>query len=218
MQRAIVISLIRFQETVNSKLVAVMLNVSPMVVAYNKSWFEQAGLPFPSDTWTWEEFAETAKALQAKVAPGDQSRQAALFPANERFLSPMVMSKGGSYVSPDGSTLRDYLDGKESVAALQWYRDQIKNKVFHTRPDLDQIIPDMENNQIGMAVVNYDSTFMIKPESKSKIGLVGLPKFKDGQRVTTAISNAIGISAKSKNPQLAWAFLKMLAMDENEIT
>lgn len=34
-----------------------------MVMYYNKDMFDAAGLPYPTDDWTWEEFYETAKAL-----------------------------------------------------------------------------------------------------------------------------------------------------------
>lgn len=204
--------------TIHSKLVAVMLNVSPMMVAYNKSWFEQAGIPYPNENWTWEEFAEIANTLQAKIAPDDPTRQAAIYPAGERFLSPMVISRGGSYVSPDGATLKNYLDSKETAAALEWYREQLVSKRFKTRADLNQIIPDMINGTVGMAVVNYDATLFIKPESRPKIGLTGLPRFKNGTRATTAVSNAIGIMETSKQPRRAWEFVKMLAIEDNEIT
>lgn len=36
---------------------------SSWVVYYNKDIFDNAGVPYPSDDWTWEEYAETAKKL-----------------------------------------------------------------------------------------------------------------------------------------------------------
>ena len=40
--------------------------VDNLAVVYNTKIFEEAGVPFPTDEWTWEEFLETAAKLNNK--------------------------------------------------------------------------------------------------------------------------------------------------------
>ncbi|WP_135551364.1 ABC transporter substrate-binding protein [Paenibacillus cymbidii] len=104
---------------VKNRLVALMINVSPVVVAYNTKVFAQANLPVPKDSWTWDDFANTAKRLRDTVGAGRNNFQAAAFPPGERLLAPLVLGRGGSYTSPDGTTVKGYLDGKDSVLVYE---------------------------------------------------------------------------------------------------
>ncbi len=38
-----------------------------MVVYYNKHMFDEAGLEYPQDGWTWDQFRETAEKLPRMV-------------------------------------------------------------------------------------------------------------------------------------------------------
>src|SRR5688572_23521868 len=47
----------------NRELVCLPQNISSLVVYYNKSLFDQSGVPYPSDRWTWDDFLAAAQAL-----------------------------------------------------------------------------------------------------------------------------------------------------------
>ena len=43
---------------------------SPLAIYYNKDLFDKAGVPYPKDGWTWEDFQDTAvKLTYGAVAP-----------------------------------------------------------------------------------------------------------------------------------------------------
>ncbi len=44
-------------------LYAIPVDFTPLVVYYNKRLFDQAGVPYPSENWTWDEFLAKAKRL-----------------------------------------------------------------------------------------------------------------------------------------------------------
>lgn len=52
---------------VNDKLYAISLGHNITGVIYNKAMFEKAGLELPKNNWTWDEYVETAKALQKSL-------------------------------------------------------------------------------------------------------------------------------------------------------
>lgn len=45
------------------QLTCIPQNFSSLVVYYDKDLFDAAGLPYPSDDWTWDDFVDTATAL-----------------------------------------------------------------------------------------------------------------------------------------------------------
>ena len=42
---------------------------SPLAVYYNKKLFDAAGVAYPKDGWTWDEFLDTAQKLTKTRAP-----------------------------------------------------------------------------------------------------------------------------------------------------
>ena len=41
------------------------------------------------------------------------------------------MSHGGNFLSPDGSTLKGYLDSEQTVEVLNWLKTQVNNKTIN---------------------------------------------------------------------------------------
>ena len=54
------------RSTGTATLMCIPQNLSSLVVYYNKELFDAAGVAYPSDDWTWDDFVETAKALTAR--------------------------------------------------------------------------------------------------------------------------------------------------------
>jgi multiple sugar transport system permease protein len=49
--------------TGRGKLYALPTTFTPLGFFYNKKLFDEAGIPYPTDDWTWEEFEEKARAI-----------------------------------------------------------------------------------------------------------------------------------------------------------
>ena len=54
--------------TRDGQLVGIPQNVSSLVIYYNQRLFDQAGIPYPTDGWTWDDFLQAARALTAGTA------------------------------------------------------------------------------------------------------------------------------------------------------
>jgi multiple sugar transport system substrate-binding protein len=207
--------------TVKGKPLGIVFASINRVVGYSKEWFDKAKLPYPKDGWTWEEFADTAKKLKDANGSGSGTMYGAIIPFNSEYLEPLVMSKGGSYLSPDGSTAKGYLNSKQTIDSFRWVMDLAKNKIIP--PLTGSQIANISNKlgtETGMTITYIADivTLNSNPAFKDKFGMVGLPKFKEGIRVSAPIFTAIGISAKTKNPDLAWKYVSSFAMEPNEVT
>jgi multiple sugar transport system substrate-binding protein len=95
-------------------------NVSSLVVYYNTTLFEEAGLPRPSSEWTWAEFRSYARTLTAGDVKG-----VGIDP-NVIRIAPFVWSNGGEVVDDLSSPTRFTLDTPEAREALRFIVDLVR--------------------------------------------------------------------------------------------
>lgn len=69
-----------------------------MVVYYNKHMFDEAGLEYPQDGWTWDQFRETAEKLTKDGVYGF------CFPCTYFQLTPWWSTNNAALVGEDGET------------------------------------------------------------------------------------------------------------------
>ena len=103
--------------TVDGQPRAVPAFIDNLAVVYNKKIFDDAGVPYPSDDWTWDDFLKTAAELTDSDAgivgfgwpgTGDEDTTWRIWP--------LVWQQGGDIVSEDGDSVG--FDGASGEAAL----------------------------------------------------------------------------------------------------
>jgi multiple sugar transport system substrate-binding protein len=96
---------------------AVPALIDNLAVVYNKEIFDDAGVPYPKDDWTWDDFLKTAAELNdpdagiagfAWPGTGDEDTTWRIWP--------LVWQQGGDIVNEDGTSVA--FDGPEGEAAL----------------------------------------------------------------------------------------------------
>ena len=100
------------------------LNWVASVITYNKDLFDEAGLDYPDETWTWEDFKVAACEL-TKDTDGDGSiDQWGAFVAPDHLQGdPIIWSMGGRVYDPADN--RVHFSDPKSVEALQFLADLI---------------------------------------------------------------------------------------------
>jgi multiple sugar transport system substrate-binding protein len=114
--------------TVEGKLLAIPRDTAPFAcVYYNKDLFDRAGVPYPTDDWTWDDFLEKAQQLTVNDAQGRVLQYGFYGWAWQNF----VYSSGGALVDDVEHPTRCLLDLPESKRGLQFAADLInKHKVM----------------------------------------------------------------------------------------
>lgn len=94
---------------------------SPVVYYYNRALFDAAGLPYPTDDWTFDEFLQVARALTVD-RDGDGTPDQWGTAVDRRFHAwqAMVWSGGGDILAPSGRRATGALDAPATVAALDF--------------------------------------------------------------------------------------------------
>ena len=94
---------------------------STMVMFYNKTLFDKAGVAYPTDEWTWHDFLEAAKKLTIRDSKG-RVAQVGCLPYDP---SSWIWSAGGRYSNEDCTEFG--LSDPKTLEALQFYID-LRNK------------------------------------------------------------------------------------------
>ncbi|MNH99036.1 maltose ABC transporter periplasmic protein [compost metagenome] len=207
--------------TYNGKLTGIPIAPEVWFIVYNEKRFQDAGIPEPSENWTWEELADAGKRL--KAAYGGQSiYNPIMLPFDAFTLENLIASNGGSILSDDGQTAQGYLNSDASVQAVEWVVDLVVKDQLAKPSTLQDLVNLFANT--NKALLNQSSIYIVPTSFKSFIPadkgfkIASLPYFANGERVNIPNMMSFGISSKSKYPEVAWDFLKELTFNDTEIT
>ena len=135
-----VLDSIKQQGTYDGKFYAFGFSESNVGVYYNKKMFKEAGideasLPTLEKPWTWSEFNAIAKKLK------DHFNKPAIdfrLNSNDEMLPyaymPLIWSNGGSVVNSKGTKAEGYFNSKESVEAVQFIQNLVKEDYTTVSP------------------------------------------------------------------------------------
>lgn len=193
---------------------------SPIAVYYNKRLFDEAGVAYPRDGWTWDDFVKTAQAL-TKVQDGKTVQWGVQLPAAwTTGFEEWVAEAGGHLISPDGSSFVGYMDSPEVQKAVQFYADLYhKYKVAPPPADLSAFgggNSEFDNGTAAMRIFGRWPQSGIRQNPKIDLGVVGLPA--GTKRANVLIWSGFAISALSKHPEAAWRFMRYYVGEEGAKT
>lgn len=181
-------------------------------IYYNKDLFDAAGVAYPKDGWTLEDFKNAAKAL----TKGEGTEKVYGFFADSWWpiWLPYVWQNGGDLVSQDGSSC--VLDQPAATEALDWFADFIRQGYSPSSSELDSMGMGgwdlFVTGRTGMIQSGGWDIPAFESEAKFKWGMVTLPKGKS-EATVLHLTNYV-MASNSKNKEAAWAFLKFLASPE----
>lgn len=179
---------------------------------YNKTLFDQAGISYPDETWTWDTLLEASKKLTNKDA-GVYGFGAVL---NEHEGYYNFIYQNGGEVLTDGKTKSGY-HMPETVEAMQWYVDlSLKEEVSPKQDQFAENSPAalFESGKIAMGLFGSWMTaeFASNEYTSQNCNLTVIPKGKQEATIYNGLGNSI--SAKTKNKEAAVKFVEFLGSEE----
>lgn len=103
--------------TVNDILWGIPKDFDSIAVFYNKDLFDAAGVEYPSDDWTWDDFIATAKALTTEDVYG-----ICITPYGQECCYDFIFGNGGQVFDDTGACV---VNSPEAAEALQKLYDAI---------------------------------------------------------------------------------------------
>jgi multiple sugar transport system substrate-binding protein len=188
----------------DSGVYMVPASLDTVQVYYNQDLFTKAGVDFPKDDWTWDQWIQACQTIQQKVQN--------VWCINESswwaHFVPFIRGYGGDVLSPDGR--KSTLSTSESVAGLQAWGDLWTKYKIAPPPGVD-LGPDPFLSQklvTWFHIPGFMKTF--REKATFKWDVVAMPKHPKGQ-FTGMGTYGFSIAKNTKHPQAAWDFVKSLA-------
>ena len=195
------------------KLYCLPQEISPYVIYYNKTMFEENNVPLPTDDWTQEEFYAAAKALTNPEKKVYGFRQ----PGNWADQVLNWLTRAGVDFDISGTEQKG-LETPEALDCLNFlYQMVVEDKVSPNPADLTAMGKASDTMFQNQQVAMHSAGLWMLPQYKAdpmdfEWDVVRCPMWKN-QRVKAGVLN-FGISSDSKNKEAAWDLLKFMCGPE----
>jgi multiple sugar transport system substrate-binding protein len=181
-----------------------------MVIYYNKNMFDAAGLDYPSDDWTRDDFIAAAQALTADN-DGDGNNDQYGFSGSGGamfFTLPWVFANGADIVSEDFCSTN--LTDPKVMDAIQFIHDMVyEYKVAPAPGTLTNTEIQFINGEVAMFGAGRWATGGMYREGFTDYDIAPWPGNPD--QMTEYGVDGFGIFKTSENVPAAWEFLKYMS-------
>lgn len=175
---------------------------------YNKDMFDTAGVAYPTDDWTWDDYETAAKALT--ITDGSKTTQ----------WGTDALSFGGIWYALAGQAGDDVVkDGKLALgdgmkAALEFQNKLTNEDKVCPQPESGSSVSDLFAS--GQAAMCLNGSWMtsVYKDVDFNWDIVTLPK---GERDYNSLHTGFyTVNAKSKNADAAWTFIEFMMGEEGQ--
>lgn len=198
----------------DEKTYAVPKDYDTIALWYNKKMFDDAGIAYPDETWTWQTFADAAK----KLTKEDGSQYGTAIPAiyNQDGYYNLIYDMGGYIVSEDKK--KSGWDDPKTMEAMNWLYDNVVTTSMPSQETMGETSPDVLfcSGKIAMTLQGSWMTASMRDNEfvNENCDVAVLPKAEDGTRKT--IYNGLGWSAAADgdNIENAWKLIEYFGSEE----
>ena len=199
--------------TVEGKLYGIPKDFDTNAVFYNKEIFDKAGVAYPQDGWTFEDFRKTCEDLQAAglgegVYPTAINRNS----GQTTYISSIFANDG--YLLSEGNEKSGWGE-QATIDAVQPWLDLVLDGLSPTLQQMADTDPDAMF-QGGQLAMYFSGNYMITSYNNTLEGKYGIAKRPTFNGKDTDIINglAFSVSANTKHPEEATDFALWLGSEE----
>jgi multiple sugar transport system substrate-binding protein len=199
----------------SGKLEALPVLANCVGCAYNKALFDKAGVPYPTDNWTWADLA----AMAPKFVSGTGVNHVYFLVNHWVNANFATLSMGGVPYSDDFKTV--LVNSNEVAAGLDLFGQLIKGGAL---PD-DVAAQTMPKEQLfvsGKAAVfpvgGFETATLAEEIGNSFAWDVVLPpKTPNGKNTNVTYATGYAMNVAAKNKEAAWQFLKEVSFANDDM-
>lgn len=200
------------QYKTNGKQQALPTSFSDVVLFYNKKLFDDAGVSYPTSSWTWADETAAAQKLtdKSKGIFGDYQ------PISYNEYYKAIAQAGGSFLNSNST--KAAFDSAAGQKAADW----ITGKSGTTMPTAAQGAgtPDFDTNLFkkGKLAMWHTGIWMFSTLGDLPFGWDIAVEPGDTQKASAVFSNAVAVSATSKHIDAATKWAKYLSSSQTMVS
>ena len=199
----------------NGKHIATINGSDTFLLFYNKDLFDKAGVAYPDDNWTWDDFVAAGQKLT--IPEGDNKQFGFTVSSWPIAAFPFINSFGGSVFDNMNNPTKVTFDNPGTVAGLQFYQDLVyKYKIAPTVQDTAALGGSFDTGQVAMDITGMWAVVFRRNITDFKWDVANLPLAPGQPRKTIALYAGYALYKDTKNPDLAWEFAKYMQGDTGQ--
>ena len=180
---------------------------------YNKTMFDEAGVSYPDETWTWNALYNAAKKLTKP--DGSQYGFLAALHSQEGYYN-FVYQNGGTIITDDK---KSGYDDPKTIEAMEFYVNMVKEGLSPLEFSDPQRAQDIQNGLCAMGLFGSWnlSGFVANEYMTENFDVAVLPSSNNGGRAS--IFNGLGnaIAHNTPHPEEAWKWIEYLGSREGQL-
>lgn len=187
-----------------------------IVLVYNKKIFDDAGLPYPNDSWTWNDLEETA----AKLTDIENNMYGfGAFNALQDGFGNFIYQNKGYIV--DEKTNKSGFDDPKSIEAMNFFYKLYQNYSPSAAAfaETDSKVLFSAGNIAMMFFGNWNLNQLYDNQDymeKYGFGIAALPSSNDGNKATIMNGLAWSLPTSCKNPDAAKQLIAYLGSEKGQ--
>ncbi len=202
--------------TIDGTLYGIPKDFDTIGLWYNKTMFDEKGIAYPDETWTWDTLVEVA----AELTDANSGIYGFAAPLDTQQGYYNFIYQNGGYVISEDKTKSGF-DMPETIEAIQFYTDLI-NK-YKVSPAYATLVETSNTNlfESGKVAMILQGSWMVT-EMKSNeythdnADVAVLPMGKERASIYNGLANAV--ASTSKNKEAAMKFVYYMGTEEANIT
>ena len=206
--------------TRDGKLYGISKDWNSQVMYYNKTMFDEAGLSYPDDTWTWDDLLDAAKKMTNDAnSDGIVDQWGFVTDVGANRIGSWIYGNDGSILSEDKKTCT--LTDPASVQALEFVTDlMFKEKVAPSKVELAELSAKdtFANGKAAMYIVGGWRVLPFREITAFDWDIAPTPKSPhSGHRGTVIDTVSWSVAKDSKYPDAAWELVKFFTGEAGQV-
>lgn len=198
----------------NGVLYGVPKDLDTPLLYYNVDMFEQAGVPLPTEDWTFDDLMAAAQKLSTGRGPG--RKYGMIVPAGAGGLYYILIPFGGEVLNEDKTEC--IIDQPAGIAALNWISDALFKYNVSPRPDMIAEIGEPEMMKTARVAMTLQGPWFARYHMTEVPFRWDVSRIPIGPANSTRVGGSgIGITADSKHKEAAWKFVEWFTRPEQQL-
>ena len=207
--------------TYQGKDVATVNGADTFLLYYNKNLFDEAGVPYPTPDWTWDDFLNACEKLTVdKDGDGTVDQYAITADWGHEQIEAYMAAFGGElYDDVNNPTTVTANTNEGNLKGLQMVYDLVYK--YNYAPTAEQGEAMAGSFDQGLVAMNVDGVYDIVYRSAEEgglefpYGIVNLPQEGDNAHCV-ALMAGYCIPKSAKNPDAAWELAKFMESEKGQ--